>query len=75
MQGFRGGRSTAEQDELDNLQTLHPDLPPDPDDPLTEAFEAWRGVAAERMVVTSKLDRSRPRLSALPRPLSDDDKP
>jgi len=67
MQGFRGGRSAAEQDELDNLQTLHPDLPLDPDDPLTEAFEAWRGVAAERMVVTCKLDRSRSRLPAIPR--------
>ena len=36
------GRSAAEQNELDNLKTLYPDLPLDPDDPLTEAFEAWR---------------------------------
>jgi hypothetical protein len=49
--------SAVEQNELDNLRTLYPDLPPDPDDPLTEAFEAWRRVAAER----SELDRSRPR--------------
>jgi hypothetical protein len=47
MQDFRGGRSAAEQNELDRLRTLYPDLPPDPDDPLTEAFEAWRRVAAE----------------------------
>jgi hypothetical protein len=40
MQDFRGGRSAAEQIELDNLLTLYPDLPLDPDDPLTEAFEA-----------------------------------
>jgi hypothetical protein len=42
MQDFRGGRSAAEQNELDRLRTLYPDLPLDPDDPLTEAFEAWR---------------------------------
>jgi hypothetical protein len=42
MQDFRGGRSAAEQNELDSLRTLYPDLPLDPDDPLTEAFEAWR---------------------------------
>jgi hypothetical protein len=48
MQDFRGGRSAAEQNELDNLRTLYPDLPLDPDDPLTEAFEAWRRVAAKK---------------------------
>jgi hypothetical protein len=42
MRDFRGGRSAAEQNELDSLRTLYPDLPLDPDDPLTEAFEAWR---------------------------------
>ena len=42
MQDFRGGRSAAEQSELDSLRTLYPDLLLDPDDPLTEAFEAWR---------------------------------
>jgi hypothetical protein len=47
MQDFRGGRSAAEQNELDSLRTLYPDLPLDPDNPLTEAFEAWRRVAAE----------------------------
>ena len=40
-------RSAVEQNELDNLRTLYPDLPLDPDNPLTEAFEAWRRVAAE----------------------------
>ncbi|MFZ2139775.1 MAG: hypothetical protein WAV78_23080, partial [Xanthobacteraceae bacterium] len=75
MQDFRGGRSAAEQNELDNLRTLYPDLPLDPDDPLTEAFEAWRRVAAEGKAAASNLDRSRPRLSATPRPFSDDDQP
>jgi len=41
------GRSAAEQSELDNLRTLYPDLPLDSDDPLTDAFQAWRRVAAE----------------------------
>ena len=59
MRDFSGGRSAAEQDELNNLQTLYPDLPPDPDDPLTEAFEAWRRVAAELKAAGSKRDRSR----------------
>jgi hypothetical protein len=54
MQDFSGGRSAAEQDELDDLQTLYPDLPPDPNDLLTEAFEAWRRVAAEGRASTSK---------------------
>jgi hypothetical protein len=31
--------STAEQSELDSLRTLYPNLPPDPDDPLTSIFE------------------------------------
>jgi hypothetical protein len=48
MQNFRGGRSAAEQNELDSLRTLYPDLPLDPDDPLTEEFEAWRRVAAKK---------------------------
>jgi len=74
MQNFCGGRSAAEQNELDNLRTLYPDLPLDPDDPLTEEFEAWRRVAAKN-AAASKLDRSRRRLSAPPRPFSDDDQP
>ena len=74
MQDFRGGRSADEQNELDSLRTLYPDLPFDPDDKLTEAFEAWRRVAAKN-AAASKLDRSRPRLSAPPRPFSDDDQP
>src|SRR6202048_490220 len=48
MQDFRGGRSAGEQNGLDSLRTLYPDLPLDPDNPLTEAFEAWRGVAAKK---------------------------
>jgi hypothetical protein len=40
-------RSAVEQNELDNLRTLYPDLPLDPDHPLTETFETWRRVAAE----------------------------
>jgi hypothetical protein len=32
LKSFRGGRSTAEQSELDGLRTLYPDPPPDPDD-------------------------------------------
>src|SRR5258707_13372459 len=63
MQNFCGGRSAAEQNELDNLRTLYPDLPLDPDDPLTEEFEAWLRAAAKN-AAASKLDRSRPRLSA-----------
>ena len=47
LQDFREGRSAAEQTELDSLRTLYPDLPLDPDDPLTERFEAWRRVAAK----------------------------
>src|SRR6202048_3069612 len=47
MQDFRGGRSADEQNELDSLRTLYPDLPPDPDDSLAERFEAWRRVAAK----------------------------
>src|SRR6202048_1265176 len=68
MQNFCGGRSAAEQNELDNLRTLYPDLPLDPDDPLTEEFEAWRRVAAKN-AAASKLDRSRRRLSAPPPPV------
>jgi hypothetical protein len=40
LQDFRGGRSADEQNELDNLKTLYPDLPLDPDDSFTEAIEA-----------------------------------
>jgi hypothetical protein len=75
MQDFRGGRSAAEQNELDNLRTLYPDLPLDPDDPLSEAFEAWCRVAAEGKAAASKLDRSGPKPSTIPRPFSDDDQP
>src|ERR1700726_515010 len=68
-------RSAVEQNELDNLRTLYPDLPLDPDDPLTEAIEAWRRVDAKGKPAVSKLDRSKPRLSAVPMPFSDDDRP
>ena len=74
MQNFCGGRSAAEQNELDNLRTLYPGLPLDPDDPLTEEFEAWRRAAAKN-AAASKLDRPRRSLSAPPRPFSDDDQP
>jgi hypothetical protein len=65
------GRSAPEQSELDKLRTLYPDLPLDSEDPLTDAFQAWRQVAVE----VKPADRSRPRLSAIARPLSDDDQP
>ena len=41
LQTFAGGLSTAEQNELDSLRTLYPDLPLDPNDPLKETFEAF----------------------------------
>jgi hypothetical protein len=47
LQGFAGGRSTAEQNELDSLRTLYPDLPLDPNDPLNEAFEACAAAARQ----------------------------
>jgi hypothetical protein len=59
MQDFAGERSPAEQSELENLRTLYPDLPLDPDDPLAEAFEAWRRVAAEGNAGASKPDKSK----------------
>jgi hypothetical protein len=43
---FSRGPSPAEQDELDRLRKLYPDVPLDDDDPLKEAIEAW-GRAAE----------------------------
>ena len=73
MQDFRGGRSAAEQNELDHLRTLYPKLAPD--DPNREALEALRRVDAKGKPAVSKLDRSKPRLSAVPRPFSDDDRP
>jgi hypothetical protein len=39
LQSFPGGLSTAEQNELDSLLTLYPDLPLDPND--KEAIEAF----------------------------------
>jgi hypothetical protein len=68
MQDFRAGRSAAEQNELDNLRTLYPDLPLDPDDPLTEAFEAWRfGIWSRLMAVLQSYNnfpknRNQPRI-------------
>jgi hypothetical protein len=73
MQDFRGGRSAAEQNELDHLRTLYPKLAPD--DPNREALEALRRVDAKGKPAVSKLDRSKPGLSAVPRPFSDDDRP
>jgi len=54
LQDFRGGRSADEQNELDNLKTLYPDLPLDPDDPFTEAIEAWRRVDPKGKSAASK---------------------
>jgi hypothetical protein len=41
LQTFAEGLSTAEQNELDSLRTLYPDLPFDPNDPPKETFEAF----------------------------------
>ena len=43
------GRTTAEQDELDRLRLLYPDLPPDPDDPLKDAIEACSRAYADSL--------------------------
>ena len=78
MQDFGAGRSPAEQSELENLRTLYPDLLLDSDDPLTEAFEAWRRVAAEGSAAASRLDKSKSpatMLSVTARPLRHDDEP
>jgi hypothetical protein len=37
---FGGGGIVAENEELESLRKIYPDLPPDPDDPLSEAIEA-----------------------------------
>jgi hypothetical protein len=39
--------STAEQNELDSLRLLYPDVPLDPNHPMKDAIEAW-GAALER---------------------------
>jgi len=78
LQDFGAGRSSAEQSELENLRTLYPNLPLDSDDPLTEAFEAWRRVAAEGSAAASRLDKSKSpatMLSVTARPLRHDDEP
>jgi hypothetical protein len=72
LQDFSGGRSAVEQDELDNLVTLYPDMSLDPDDPLTQSFEAWRQVAAEEKAAASKPNRSKAMLSGTPPPSHDD---
>jgi hypothetical protein len=41
LQTFAEGLSTAEQNELDSLRTLYPDLPLDANDPIRETFEAF----------------------------------
>jgi hypothetical protein len=69
-----GGGALPEPEDAEEAQlTLYPDLPLDPDDPLK--IEAWRRVDAKGKATASKLDRSKPRLSAVPRPFSDDDQP
>jgi hypothetical protein len=40
---FSRGPTPAEQDELDRLLKLYPDVPLDDDDPLKKALEAWGG--------------------------------
>jgi len=40
--------SSAETEELESLRKAYPDLPPDPNDPLYEAFQAFGRVSAER---------------------------
>jgi hypothetical protein len=57
LQDFRGGRSAAEQYELDNLKTRYPDLPLDPDDPFTEAIEEIR-LAESRKIAKEKSENS-----------------
>jgi len=44
---FSRGPSPAEQDELDRLRKLYPDVPLDDDDPLKKAIEACGPVARE----------------------------
>jgi hypothetical protein len=39
--------SSAETDELESLRKAYPDLPPDPNDPLKDAFEAYAPGSAE----------------------------
>ena len=48
FRAFFSRRTIAEQNELDNLRSLYPDLPPDPEDPFHDAFEACRRAAAGR---------------------------
>ena len=39
---FSRGLSDAEAEELESLRKIYPDLPPDSDDPLSEAIDAFR---------------------------------
>jgi hypothetical protein len=42
------GLSDAETEELESLRKVYPDLPPDPNDPMYEAFQAYGRAAAEQ---------------------------
>ena len=44
---FSRGLSDAEAEELESLRKIYPDLPPDPDDPLKDVYEAWDRAAKE----------------------------
>jgi hypothetical protein len=41
------GLSDAETEELESLRKVYPDLPPDPNDPMYEPFQAYGRAAAE----------------------------
>jgi hypothetical protein len=58
-QSILGGLCPAEQDELDRLRKLYPDLPLDDDDSLKKAIEACGRVAREGQ--RSVRDKSSPR--------------
>jgi hypothetical protein len=42
------GLSDAETEELESLRKVYPDLPPDPNDPMYEPFQAYGRAAAEQ---------------------------
>ena len=64
LKSFRG-LSTAEQNERDNLKSLYPDLPPDPNDPMKGNYEAWN--AAAKKAEEESFKRSQQRLDRIAR--------
>jgi hypothetical protein len=54
--GFSRRLSSAETDELESLRKAYPDLPPDPNDPLKDAFEVY-GRASDESSPNSKETR------------------